>query len=121
VYGYEQVNVAAQQADSDSLLNWTRRMIRLRKAHPVFGRGDLRFLTPENAHVLAYVRRGEGEEILVLANLSAAAQTVALDLTAEMGKTPLDLLSEERLAPVTDAPYVLELPPYGYRWLSLQE
>ncbi len=121
VYGYEQVNVAAQQADSDSLLNWTRRMIRLRKAHPVFGRGDLRFLTPENAHVLAYVRRGEGEDILVLANLSAAAQTVALDLTAAMGKTPLDLLSEERLAPVTDAPYVLELPPYGYRWLSLQE
>ena len=120
-YGYRQVNVAMQQADPDSLLNWTRRMIRIRKAHPVFGRGDLRFLTPENEHVLAYVRRGAGEEILVLVNLSASAQTVTLDLAAAAGKTPLDVLSEKRLAPVTDAPYVLELPPYGYRWLSLQE
>jgi maltose alpha-D-glucosyltransferase/alpha-amylase len=120
VFGYRQVNVAAQQADPDSLLNWTKRLVRLRKAHPVFGRGGFRFLLPENAHVLAYVRTVEGETVLVVGNLTDSEQTVALDLGACIGATPVDLLTEERLATVTAEPYALALPPYGYRWLALK-
>ena len=119
VYGYRQVNVAAQQAEPGSLLNWTRRLIRLRKAHPVFGRGDFRFLLPENEHILAYSRSHEDETILVLCNLSACSQGVALDLGDHAGATPSDLLSGERLAPILATPYELTLPPFGYRWLSL--
>jgi len=119
VYGYRQVNVEAQRADPDSLLNWTRRLIRVRKAHTVFGRGDLRFLRPENERVLAYLRGYEGENILVIANLAASPQTAALELTDYAGATPVDLLSDERLALVGDGPYELTLPPYGYRWLKL--
>jgi len=120
VFGYQHVNVAAQQADPDSLLNWTKRLVRLRKAHPVFGRGDFRFLLPENAHVLAYVRAYEDETVLVVGNLTDAEQTAALDLGASAGATPVDLLTNERLAPVTAEPYALALPPYGYRWLALK-
>ncbi|MGO7704557.1 hypothetical protein ACC718_38475, partial [Rhizobium ruizarguesonis] len=48
LYGFEAVNVEAQSTDAHSLLNWTRRMLELRGRHPAFGRGTLRFLSPEN-------------------------------------------------------------------------
>ena len=120
VYGYRRINVAAQQSDPDSLLNWTRRAIRLRKAHPVFGRGDFRFVLPGDKAVLAYLREYAGETVLVVVNLSDASQTPALDLAEFAGATPLDLLTEERLPPVGAGPYPLKLPPYGYRWLKLR-
>src|ERR687883_705258 len=40
VYGHQSVNVEAQLRTQTSLLNWMRRMIRIRKRYPVFGRGD---------------------------------------------------------------------------------
>ena len=118
VYGYQRVNVAAQQIDPDSLLNWTKRLIRVRKKHPNLGRGDLRFLLPENERVLAYLRTYKQETILVVANLAASTQQVALDLRDDAGVRPLSLLSEGPVAPVTAQPYELTLPPYGYRWLK---
>ena len=39
IYGYEAVNVEAQQRDPSSLLNWMKRMIAVRQGHPAFGRG----------------------------------------------------------------------------------
>src|SRR5437016_87463 len=39
VWGYQRINVAAQQRDPDSMLNWTERMIRLRKECPEIGWG----------------------------------------------------------------------------------
>ena len=79
VYGYQVVNVEAQLSDQSSLLHWTRNMIALRKLFPVFGRGTLTFLQPENRKVLAYVRElmrpdGSYETVLCVANLSRFAQ-----------------------------------------------
>ena len=45
-YGYHRVNVAAQRADPDSLLNHMRTMLAVRKANPAFGRGDFTMLLP---------------------------------------------------------------------------
>src|ERR687892_380236 len=76
VYGYEAINVEAQQSDPSSLLNWMRNMIALRKLFRVFGRGTLQFLQPENRKVLAYLRTLDGEQVLCVANLSRHAQPV---------------------------------------------
>ena len=57
VYGYQAVNVEAEESDAASLLQWMRNMIRLRKQFKVFGRGTMEFLSPSNGKVLAYVRR----------------------------------------------------------------
>src|SRR5499425_343326 len=46
IYGYEAVNVEAQQRDPTSLLNWTKRMLAIRKTSHAFGRGKLSFLAP---------------------------------------------------------------------------
>ncbi len=116
-YGYRRVNVAAQAADPDSLLNRLRRMISVRKAHPAFGRGDVRLLAPANRAVLAYLRTCDNESILVVNNLSATVQAVELDLAAFAGASVCDLFTGETLAPVAGGPYWVELGGYGYRWL----
>ena len=47
VYGYQAVNVEAQERDRPSLLHWMRNMIGLRKLFKVFGRGSMEFLKPD--------------------------------------------------------------------------
>ncbi|MBU0934802.1 MAG: DUF3459 domain-containing protein [Spirochaetes bacterium] len=59
---YRQRNVAAQQADPESLLSLTKELIRLRRKHPALHRGTLEFL-PAPAGCLAY-RRTDGSEVL---------------------------------------------------------
>src|SRR5690606_16150048 len=92
LYGYEAVNVEAQQRDPHSLLNWTRRMLMSRQQARVFGRGSLRFLYPGNRKILAYLREYDGVSLLCVANLSDASQPVELDLAAMAGQVPLELL-----------------------------
>jgi maltose alpha-D-glucosyltransferase/alpha-amylase len=55
-YHFEAVNVEVQQSNPHSFLWWTKRLIDLRKRHPAFGRGSIRFMTPDNHKVLAFVR-----------------------------------------------------------------
>jgi maltose alpha-D-glucosyltransferase/alpha-amylase len=74
VWGYEAINVEAQQSDPSSLLSWMRNMISLRKIFQVFGRGTLRFLLPENRKVLAYIRVGEGQTRWTCLNLKVWCQ-----------------------------------------------
>ena len=57
IWGYQAINVEAQQSDQSSLLHWTRNMIALRKLFHVFGRGTQEFLNPENRKILAYIRQ----------------------------------------------------------------
>ena len=67
LYGYGAVNVEAQTRDPHSILNWTRRMLAVRRRHPALGRGTLTFLYPKNRKVLAYLREHAGETILCVA------------------------------------------------------
>jgi maltose alpha-D-glucosyltransferase/alpha-amylase len=119
LYGYQAVNVKAQEADPGSLLNWIKAVLRVRKGHLTFGRGDLRLLSPQNVAVLAYIRTYADEAILVANNLSAEPQEVALDLAAYAGRRPFDLFSEDELPVVVPSSYRLRLDGYGYRWLKL--
>ncbi|HKR28461.1 MAG TPA: maltose alpha-D-glucosyltransferase, partial [Acidobacteriaceae bacterium] len=120
VWGYEAVNVEAQQNDPSSLLNWMRNMIALRKLFQVFGRGTLHFLDPSNRKILAYVRHYDGETVLCVANLSRFAQPVQLDLTGMEGMIPVEMLGYVEFPPITRQPYALTLGPYGFLWLELQ-
>ncbi len=86
VYGYEAINVEAQErAYPFSLLNWMKRMVALRRQHPVFGRGSLEFIGCPNRKILAYLRRDDHETILVVVNLSRDVQPAPLDLAGVRG------------------------------------
>src|SRR5436190_23260979 len=64
IYGYQAVNVEAQTREPSSLLNWTKRMLAVRKTSHACGRGRLTFLRPGNRKILAYLREFEGEAML---------------------------------------------------------
>ncbi len=119
VYGYEAINVEAQAGDQYSLLNWTRRMLTVRKRHQAFGRGTLRFLYPGNRKVLAYLRECEDETILCVCNVSRVIQAVELDLSAFSGRIPVDLTGGSTFPPVGQLPYLLTLPPFAFYWFIL--
>ncbi|MBA3520569.1 MAG: maltose alpha-D-glucosyltransferase [Rhizobiales bacterium] len=119
VYGFQAVNVEAQQNENASLLNWTRRMIGVRKQHKAFGRGALTILYPRNRKVLAYIRRHGEERILCVANLSRQAQAVELDLSECRGAVPIELTGGAPFPPIGDLPYMLTLPAYGFYWFLL--
>jgi maltose alpha-D-glucosyltransferase/alpha-amylase len=119
LWGYEAVNVEAQQSDPSSLLNWMRNMIALRKLFRVFGRGSIEFLNPPNRKVLAYIRRYDGEQILCVANLSRFAQPVDLELAQLAGMAPIEMLGYVQFPTIEKQPYRLTLAPYGVLWLEL--
>ncbi|MGR4842177.1 maltose alpha-D-glucosyltransferase [Rhizobium sp. LARHSG275] len=120
LYGYEAVNVEAQSTDAHSLLNWTRKMLALRGRHPAFGRGLLRFLSPENRKILAYLREYDGETLMCVANLSRLPQAVELDLAAFEGRVPIELTGMSPFPPIGQLTYLLTLPPYGFFWFQLE-
>jgi maltose alpha-D-glucosyltransferase/alpha-amylase len=120
-YGYQHLNVQAQQADPGSLLNRMREMIRVRRAHPALGRGEVQFLELDNRAVLAYLRRYGQETILSVNNLSPEEQMLELGLAEFAGTEPVDLFTGQALPPLAQEPYRLALGRYGYRWLALQE
>ena len=126
IWGYQAINVEAQQGDPSSLLHWSRNMIALRKLFQVFGRGRLEFLHPENRKILAYIRSYEAEDghcetVLCVANLSRFAQPVALDLARYAGRQPVEMLGYVQFPEVGKALYPLTLAPYSFLWLELQE
>ncbi len=119
VYGYQAVNVEAQQRIPGSLLNWTKRIIRVRRAYPVFGRGSLEFLAPDNRRVIAYLREHEGVTLLCVANLSRFAQYVELDLKRFDGRVPVELIGRVHFPPIGELPYLLTLGPHDFLWFEL--
>jgi maltose alpha-D-glucosyltransferase/alpha-amylase len=124
IWGYQSINVEAQQSDQSSLLHWTRNMIALRKLFHVFGRGTQEFLNPENRRVLAYLRRydgdGNSETVLCVANLSRFSQPLSLDLAKFAGMIPVEMLGYVTFPAITAQPYPLTLAPYSFLWLELQ-
>ena len=119
VYGYQRVNVEAQQRAPSSLYTSMRKMIATRKTSRVFGRGSLRFLSPSNTRVLAYVREWNAERVLVVANLAPSVEPVELDLGSWRGSAVVEMFGGAHFPPVSDHPYFLSLSPYGFFWLRL--
>ncbi|MEN0038566.1 MAG: maltose alpha-D-glucosyltransferase [Cellvibrio sp.] len=126
LYGFQTINVEAQARDTHSLLNWTRRMLAVRKQQKAFGRGSLKILTPVNRRILAYIREytnadGTTEIILCVANMSRAAQAAELDLSLYAGKAPVEMIGGTLFPPITKLNYLLTLPPYGFYWFLLAD
>jgi len=68
----EQLRVDARGVDTcirEPLLSKTKRMIKVRRRYPAFGRGSIEFLECGNRAALAFLRRHEWEVLVVVANL----------------------------------------------------
>jgi maltose alpha-D-glucosyltransferase/alpha-amylase len=120
LYGYQVVNVESQRRSEHSLLNWMRRLIRVRKTTRVFGRGAISFLHPANHRVLAYTRSLDDETVLVVNNLSGTAQVAELNLRSLQGAIPIEMFGLSLFPRIGELPYMLTLGPYDFFWFRLR-
>ena len=64
------MNVARQNADPDSILHWTRRVVALRHAEPALQIGAIRLLDSASEQVVAFARTDADETLHCVFNLS---------------------------------------------------
>jgi maltose alpha-D-glucosyltransferase/alpha-amylase len=119
VYGHAVINVESQMRSSTSLLQWTKRIIDVRKLHPAFGMGSYEELTGSNPSVLAFVREFGDDVVLCVNNLSRFPQPVELDLRRFEGLTPVELVGGVHFPRAGELPYLLTLPGHGFYWFQL--
>jgi maltose alpha-D-glucosyltransferase/alpha-amylase len=119
VYGYQAVNVEAEMRQANSLLWWTKKMIEIRKRHPVFGLGTYEELGASNPSVLAYVREFGDDRVLCVANLSRFPQPVELDMRRFAGYHPVEMTGEVSFPSIGELPYLMTLPGHGHYWFAL--
>jgi maltose alpha-D-glucosyltransferase/alpha-amylase len=119
IYGFEAVNVEAQAREASSLLNWTRRLLTVRRSSQAFGRGRFTMLHPGNRKILAYLRELDDEVVLCVANVSRIAQPVELDLSAYRGRVPVEMMGRNAFPPIGHLPYLMTLPAHGFFWFKL--
>ena len=116
---WEKVEAELQDTDSlaAQLYSALQNMIRVRKAHPAFSRGSLEFVHVTDAkgnanrHILAYRRRYEEDNCLVIQNLSSEEQRIQL---AEFTEKTHDLLLDRKLN-WEDTDFILA--PFSVYWL----
>jgi maltose alpha-D-glucosyltransferase / alpha-amylase len=121
VYGYQAVNVEAELRTPTSMLRWLRRLIELRKQHPVFGLGTYEELPTSNPRVFAHIRTYEDEVVLCVHNIARSAQAVELDLSRYEGRVPVEMFGRSPFPAVGTWPYLLTLGPRGFFWFSLEQ
>lgn len=120
VYGYQSINVEAQQRTSTSLLSWMKRLIRTRKDHSdVFGRGDLNFVASKNPRTLSYIRRYQDRIVLIVNNLSRFSQPIELDLGEYQGFRPVEMFGGTEFPPIGTLPYFFTVGPHNFFWFDL--
>ncbi|MHB1575145.1 MAG: maltose alpha-D-glucosyltransferase [Candidatus Dormibacteria bacterium] len=121
LYGYQACNVEQQQRSQSSLLQWLRRFLQIRQAHPVFGRGEFQVLELNNPSVFAFVRSSQDEVVLSVNNLSRFSQPAALDLSQFAGKLPVELIGRVPFPVIDEQPYSLALGPHGFYWFRIED
>jgi len=120
IYGFQAINVEAQQRWESSLLQWVRRFLGVRRRFPVFGEGSFEALDASNPSVFAFLRCMGENIVLCVNNLSRFAQPVELDLRRFNGMTPIELLGKVHFPRIGELPYLLTLAPHGFYWFALE-
>jgi maltose alpha-D-glucosyltransferase/alpha-amylase len=119
LYGYQAVNVEAQQNSTASLLQWTRTMLAVRKRHEAFVAGEFHDLGGSNPCVLAFVRVHGDDVVLCVNNLSRFPQPIELNLQSWQGRTPIELTGRVPFPRIGALAYLLTLPGHAFYWLQL--
>ena len=80
---YKTVNVLDQLNDKESILNYYKSLIELRKTYDIVVHGDFQLLLRDDPHVFAYVRRYREETLLVVSHFYHQETHVSLDIPHE--------------------------------------
>jgi alpha-glucosidase len=108
---YKERNVAAETTDPDSLLNYYKALLGLRKTNAALRDGDFTLVNESDKNVLAFVRTAGGKSVLVALNLTSKPQTASFDLPA--GHQATTVLSSFSKAGQSNDLKGLVLPAFG--------
>lgn len=109
-FGNQKVNAEDEARDPESLLNWTRRALSVRKTLPPLAHGHFQPLDTRNEAVLAHCCARGGQAVVALHNLSGEATQVTLP----QGGTLREVFADAAYSAPQGQP--LDLGPYGFRW-----
>jgi maltose alpha-D-glucosyltransferase/alpha-amylase len=117
-YAYEHVNAAVQRRDPNSMLNWTERIIRMRKEVPEIGWGDFEVIDTRGEAVLVMRYDWRNNSELFVHNLDDKPREIrfAVGLKDESDKLLVNLLSEDHSSACEDGHHHLLIEAFGYRW-----
>ena len=114
-FSYKQVNVDDQQRDADSLLNWMRRAISMRKESPEFGWGKFEVLETNDHRVLAHRCFTDNGTAIAIHNFSDKEITITLELSDTDGF--MNMFGDGKYYSFDPRSLKVSLSPYGYRWI----
>ncbi|MBL0418982.1 alpha-glucosidase C-terminal domain-containing protein [Ramlibacter sp. AW1] len=115
-YGYEEINAADQRRDPGSLLNWTERIIRMRKEVPELGWGDFKVLDTGNPGVLALRHDWRNNTVVTVHNLLDEPAEIQLRVGGERGRDLVNLLTTDHSQANGRGVHRIIMEPYGYHW-----
>jgi maltose alpha-D-glucosyltransferase / alpha-amylase len=123
-YGFEHINAAIQRRHPDSPLNWTERIIRMRKEVPEVGWGDFTVISSRDPAVLIMRYDWRNNWVLFVHNLDAKPREVTFSVGlekehAEQGKLLVNLLGDEHSHADKNGKHRLVIEAYGYRWFRV--
>jgi maltose alpha-D-glucosyltransferase / alpha-amylase len=117
-YGFGHVNVAKQRRDPNSMLNWTERIIRMRKEVPEVGWGNFEVIAVQDPAVFIIRYDWRNNSVLFVHNLDEKPHEIAFStkLPEGHGALLINLLAEDHSRADKRGQHRIVLEPYGYRW-----
>lgn len=115
-YGYHKINAADQRRDASSMLNWTERIIRMRKEVPELGWGDFTILETGNDGVLALRYDWRNNAVVTVHNLLGESMEIKLRSLDAKGRQLINLLTQDHSHADGRGVHSIVMEPYGYHW-----
>ncbi|UPK69102.1 alpha-amylase family protein [Chitinophaga filiformis] len=115
-FAYQQVNVAVQQRDPASLLNWTINIIRLRKECPEIGLGKWQILETNTPGVLVMRYDLHDKTLITIHNFSNTAQKVKFSAPDARYYN----LTGHDVIQTSQGTFTADIPEYGYSWYRME-
>jgi maltose alpha-D-glucosyltransferase/alpha-amylase len=123
-YGFEHINAAIQRRHPESLLNWTERIIRMRKEVPEVGWGDFTIVRSKDPAILIVRYDWRNNWVLFVHNFAPDPKEIAFSVglageNAASGQLLINLLSEDHSRSDQGGKHRLVVEGYGYRWYRI--
>ncbi len=116
-YGFEHVNVADQRRNPESMLNWTERMIRMRKEAPEIGWGEMTVIDCSDPGVLVVRYDWRNNTVVTVHNFHGQPVEVIFDVGRdECGHLLIDIIDGSNSRCDGKGRHCMLLEPYAYRW-----
>jgi maltose alpha-D-glucosyltransferase/alpha-amylase len=119
LYSASNVNVEQQWRDPSSLLRWTSRLIRARKACPEIGWGSWEVVPTRPASVLALEYAWRGTSLVCVHNVASHPVEVSLRPSTDERGLLTNVITDEVSQAGSDLMHRIDLDAYDYRWYRI--